>query len=796
MSDIFALHEAPAAVLTSPLRTAPYTTFERAELAQEAQQATGRSFPAERNYRLEFDRAAEAFRQQGVTLENPYTDFASPYASDTGDVLTGRTSDRVDAERARRLAAWDDAARRLQDQNPDALDTFPNSAALRLSADARARDVARRNAAAEDHGGGFGAFVGTVIGAIQDPVQALTLTVGAPWRAVTGGASLLAQVGRTAALEGAIGAGTQALIETSAAPYRQRLGVEGSALASILGAAVGGAVLGGGLRGVVGAFELRGVRARAEAPDATPADIRAADAATLAQARLDELAGNPAGPESVRAHEAALDKALADVTAGRPPAASLPAAADPPPEAMALMALDPPARQARVAENIARLIDTQASLPGAAWRDDIGAITIDWGRPGNPNRDFRGGFGLAHIIARREAQGLDGQAFVRNILPGVLTGGSVTRVYGPPNGLRVDLEHDGASATLSLFRDGQRESWVITGFPLDRDGPGGTGGLNPAPPYAPGPPFIGTSEGAGPSVAAIAPAARRFKVFTPIGRRVLVEPQVVELDTLVPSHLDDGSPNPAYPHAEGVQPRDRGAAPSRDQVRAIAAGLIPERLGPNVEAGQGAPIVADDLVVESGNGRVGALRLVFGDPALAEVAASYRAFLAAQGHDVTGMRAPVLVSRRVSALSPEERRAFVAEANGRATLAQGVGERARADAGRLDDALPLFRGGDVDSADNAPFVRAFLGALPPEERGSLITRDGRLSAEGASRLRAAVLARAYGDEMGPLLDRLLEGQTDGLRAVAGAPTRSACWTGSRSAAACASAAWSCRPPGC
>ncbi|NKE43909.1 hypothetical protein HB662_03910 [Roseomonas frigidaquae] len=130
----------------------------------------------------------------------------------------------------------------------------------------------------------------------------------------------------------------------------------------------------------------------------------------------------------------------------------------------------------------------------------------------------------------------------------------------------------------------------------------------------------------------------------------------------------------------------------------------------------------------------------------------------------------MLVSRRIGALSPEERRAFVAEANGRATLAQGVGERARADAERLEDALPLWRGGDVDSADNAGFVRAFLLRLTPEERGSLITRDGRLAAEGAARLRAAVLARAYGDELGPLLDRLLEGDTAGLRGVAGALT--------------------------
>jgi hypothetical protein len=276
----------------------------------------------------------------------------------------------------------------------------------------------------------------------------------------------------------------------------------------------------------------------------------------------------------------------------------------------------------------------------------------------------------------------------------------------------------------------------------------------------------------------------RFFAFTPAGRQVLVEPQVVELDSLVPSHLEDGNLNPAYPHAEGVQPRDRGAAPSQDQVRAIAASLIPERLTPNVEAGFGAPIVADDLVVESGNGRTLALRRAYADPALRETAAAYRAFLAAQGHDVAGMKKPVLISRRVSALSPEERRAFVAEANGRATLDQNVAELARLDAGRLDAALPLWRGGDVDAADNAPFVRAFLAELTAEDRGGLLTARGQLAARGAARLRAALLARAYGDEMGPLLERFLDGRTEGLKAVAGALTDvSARWAALRAAVA-------------
>jgi hypothetical protein len=587
----------PPPVLLEPLRQAPRTMRERFDLEQEAQLATGNFFSRDLNHYRAFAEAAEAFAQQGVRLANPLA-MAGPTA------------------RQAALAEWDEAARRLQEQNPDARDTYPTAHEIMLRADLAAAQRLREARAAEDSGGGFGAFLGSMAGIFQDPVQLATLPFGAPWRA---GVPLLTEIGRVALIEGGVAGATQAAVELRADPYRRELGFQSEAATQILAAMAGGAVLGGGLRGLVGALEVRAAR-RAGA-EATPADVLAADARALAEARLAEEAGNPAGPEAMRLHQAAMDRATAETAAGLATGARLPPAAAP------------------------------ESVPGAA------------------------------------------RGFVERML----------------------------------------------------------------------------AEGAAGGRAASGPEAR-FYAFTPAGRAVLVEPQVVELRTLVPSHLDDGTPNPAYPHAEGVQPRDRGAAPSQDQVRAIAAGLIPERLAPNVEAGFGAPIVAEDLVVESGNGRVGALRRAYSDPALREVAEAYRAFLRAQGHDIAGMDQPVLVSRRVSALSPEERRAFVAEANGRATLAQTVAERARGDAAKLDEALPLFRGGDVDSADNAPFVRAFLGRLTPEERGSLITKDGRLSAEGASRLRAAVLARAYGDEMGPLLDRFLEGQTDGLRAIAGALT--------------------------
>jgi hypothetical protein len=276
----------------------------------------------------------------------------------------------------------------------------------------------------------------------------------------------------------------------------------------------------------------------------------------------------------------------------------------------------------------------------------------------------------------------------------------------------------------------------------------------------------------------------QVRIHTPAGRSIAAEPQVVELRDLIPSHTDDLAPNPAYPHAEGVQPRDRSRDASIAQIRDIAANLEPDRLRTSPEAGNGAPIIDAENVVESGNGRVLALRQAYNDPSLAPRAAAYRQMLEARGHDVSGFQQPVLVSRRVTALAPEERRAFVREANSGTALTLGAAERARLDADIAGRALDLYRGGDITLGDNAAFVRAFMQGVPAAERGAMMGPDGALSGEGARRIRGAVLARAYGDEMGPLLERVLEGEAEGLRAIAGAlQDVSGPWAAMRAAAA-------------
>ncbi|WP_206934113.1 zeta toxin family protein [Roseococcus thiosulfatophilus] len=625
MSDLFTLRPRTPQAALNPLPTNPRTISDRFGPAFDATQSIDGSLSEEGNLRAQFEQAAEAFRSAGVAVENPYdVGPGSNFVADVGRVFTqtlpspaGVIMGRQDqAERDRRLAAWDAAARRLQEENGDAAELYPNAAMLDVRARQAALEARRLNRAGDDMGGGLGAFLGQAAAIFTDPMQVSTLPVGAPWRI---GASLLGAVVRTAAIEGAIAGGTQAVVELRADPYRRSLGLESEAAQQIGMAAAGGALIGGGLRGVLGLLAGRSL------PD-TPAGVAAADAAAAARTQLLEQGYNPGGPAGAAEHLRALDRAVQDVAQGQP----------------ARVAMDPPAPSRLATEREARLAEATADM-----------------------------------------------------------------------------------------------------------GPG-----------------------------------QRFFAFTPTGRGVLVEARVVELDSLVPSHGPDGARNPAYPHDEGIQPRPRGEAPLQDQVREIAARLIPERLLPNTEAGSGAPIIGPDLVVESGNGRVAALMRVYGDPALAEQAAAYRATLAARGYDVEGMRAPVVVAERVTAMTPAERAAFVREANARATAEAGQAQRARDDARLVEDALPLWRGGDVDSVANAPFVRRFLEALGPAERTGLLDAQGRLNPAGVQRVGDALLGRAYGEELGPLLDVLLGGQNDGMRALAGALRDVAgAWARMRAAAA-------------
>lgn len=253
-------------------------------------------------------------------------------------------------------------------------------------------------------------------------------------------------------------------------------------------------------------------------------------------------------------------------------------------------------------------------------------------------------------------------------------------------------------------------------------------------------------------------------VFTPSGRSIDVRYGVEDAANLTASHTADMKPNPAFP--KELQPRDRTRAASEAQVSRIAGQLQPERLGASASAGEGAPIVGPDGVVESGNARLLGLRRAYA--AGGDQAKAYRAWLEAQGMDTTGMKEPVLVRHRITPLAGEDRVRWTEEANASAGLSMSAGERAAVDARRIsDDMLASYQGGDVTSAANRDFVRAFVRDVTDRgEEGSFMTREGELSSDGATRLRNALLQRAY--DSPELVSALAETGDENIKAFGGA----------------------------
>jgi hypothetical protein len=214
-----------------------------------------------------------------------------------------------------------------------------------------------------------------------------------------------------------------------------------------------------------------------------------------------------------------------------------------------------------------------------------------------------------------------------------------------------------------------------------------------------------------------------------------------------------------------LQPRDRTRASSDEQINAIASQLDPQRLGVSAEADRGAPIIGPDMIVESGNGRVAAIRRAF--EMFPDRAQAYRDYLAAQGYDTTGVAMPVLVRERVTPLSDIERKAFVQEANQSSTMALSPVEMAQIDVTAMaPSVVEVWRGGAVTDAVNRDFVRAFVGQLPQAQRNSLMDANGLLSPDGAKRIERALLAAAYEDR--DLLNTLIDSQDNNIRSIGGA----------------------------
>ncbi len=221
------------------------------------------------------------------------------------------------------------------------------------------------------------------------------------------------------------------------------------------------------------------------------------------------------------------------------------------------------------------------------------------------------------------------------------------------------------------------------------------------------------------------------------------------------------------------QPRDRNRAASQAQIRDIANNLDFNLLADSPVMDYGAPTLARDGRVVGGNGRMAAIRQAYEGGIGYRYQEPLREALARFGIDpeeLAKFKRPVLV--RVLGEDVDVRRAAIASNEGGA-LRMSALEQAKVDADRLGDLSGIDVGdaGELNRAGNMPMIRRWVGEQPLTQRAALQDADGYLSAEGLTRLRNAILYRAFGDS--PTLQRLIEATDPGLRNVASALTRAA-----------------------
>jgi N12 class adenine-specific DNA methylase len=252
---------------------------------------------------------------------------------------------------------------------------------------------------------------------------------------------------------------------------------------------------------------------------------------------------------------------------------------------------------------------------------------------------------------------------------------------------------------------------------------------------------------------------------TEAGARLDGQYALIESGDLTTSHDESLRPVATYP-AE-LQPRERERHASEMQIQQIVGRLDPARLGESADVATGAPIVGADGLVESGNARTIALKRVY--QANGQKAIDYKQYLkdnadrfGITAESVDAMQKPVLVRVRNT---PVNRAEFARQANQSTVARMSPSEQARADAAQIDslDDLNPTESGEFSSGSSAPFVRRFMAKLPATEQAGLIDANGQLSQSGYTRIRNAVLAKAYGDS--PVLQRMVESLDSNIRNV-------------------------------
>ena len=221
--------------------------------------------------------------------------------------------------------------------------------------------------------------------------------------------------------------------------------------------------------------------------------------------------------------------------------------------------------------------------------------------------------------------------------------------------------------------------------------------------------------------------------------------------------------------AGDLQPRDRSRKSSDVNVKDRAGSKFnAERLMDDPTSGSGAPIIARDGTIMSGNGRVLTMKEVYANQP--ESLARYREKLEEIGINTEGFSQPIYVRQLNDDMTMAELSKFAELANNPDKEQMSVTERSSNDAKKLTESniIDTFNGDfDIDAAANRTFITEYAKKiLSPTEQGVFFQSNGNISAEGINRVRGALLAAAFDNST--TISKMLEASDNNIKSIANA----------------------------
>lgn len=122
-----------------------------------------------------------------------------------------------------------------------------------------------------------------------------------------------------------------------------------------------------------------------------------------------------------------------------------------------------------ISDNLKSAIENKEDLKNALNLKGVGTIDFLWGKKGKFNKTknrYYDGFGISHIIAQRDLQGINGKEFALKI-PEILLKGKIEKVSGNDDNKRLNFRYK--DGVVVLKKENGNNHWIITAF-IKEDG--------------------------------------------------------------------------------------------------------------------------------------------------------------------------------------------------------------------------------------------------------------------------------------------------------------------------------------